>query len=432
MSIEKKIQVVKYPGNDGKQLFQTILAVRQKRDTEVTEIVQNILDEVKSNGDEAVFAFTKKFDKVTLSTSNVKISKKEVLAQAKKVKPALKTAIDLSAERIRAFHEKQCRKGFSLKTPEGTLRQLIRPLGRVGLYVPGGHTIYPSTVLMNVIPAQIAGVKEIVVVTPPRDELDPGIAYALRLLDISEIYRIGGAQGIAALAYGTETIKAVDKITGPGNSFVATAKKLVYGIVDIDSIAGPSEVAILADASVDPAWVAADLLAQAEHGTGDEVAVCITEDKQYAEAVAGQVIIAIENSPVKDTLLKLPDHALSIFVTPNRKKSLELVNSFAAEHLQIMTKTPEEDLEEVTNAAAIFLGAYTPVALGDYFIGTNHVLPTAGTARFWSPLGVESFQKRISVAKVTAKGLDFAAPYVSTFARSEQFVHHAISVECRS
>jgi histidinol dehydrogenase len=432
MSIEKKIQIVKYPGTDGKQLFQSILAVRQKRDSEVSTIAQNIIDEVRSKGDEALFAFSKKFDKFNLATTNIKISSKEITTQAGKIKPALKAAIDLSVERITAYHEKQSRKGFALKTPEGTLRQLIRPLNRVGLYVPGGHTVYPSTVLMNVIPAQIAGVKEIVVITPPRNELDPGIAYALKHLGISEVYRIGGAQGIAALAYGTATIKPVDKITGPGNSFVAAAKRLVYGIVDIDSVAGPSEVAILADESVDPSWVAADLLAQAEHGTGDEVAICITEDKKFAQGIAAQVAIAIENSPVKDTILKLPEHAISIFVTPNRKKSLELVNMFAAEHLQIMTSTPEEDLQEVTNAAAIFLGPYSPVALGDYFIGTNHVLPTAGTARFWSPLGVESFQKRISVAKVSAKGLDNAAPFVSTFARAEQFIHHALSVECRS
>lgn len=432
MSTEKKIQIAKYPGTDGKQLFQSILAVRQKRDSEVSTITQNIIDEVRQKGDEALFAFSKKFDKFTLTTSNIKISSKEIAAQARMIKPALKAAIDLSVERITAYHEKQCRKGFALKTPEGTLRQLIRPLNRVGLYVPGGHTVYPSTVLMNVIPAQIAGVKEIVVITPPRKELDPGIAYALKLLGVSEVYRSGGAQGIAALAYGTESIRPVDKITGPGNSFVAAAKRLVYGVVDIDSVAGPSEVAILADASVDPSWVAADLLAQAEHGTGDEVAICITEDKKFAQAIAAQVAIAIENSPVKDTIMKLPHHAISIFVTPNRKKSLELVNTFAAEHLQIMTSTPEEDLQEVTNAAAIFLGPYSPVALGDYFIGTNHVLPTGGTARFWSPLGVESFQKRISVAKVSAKGLDNAAPFVSTFARAEQFIHHALSVECRS
>jgi histidinol dehydrogenase len=432
MSIEKKVQIVKYPGTDGKQLFQSILTIRQKRDSEVSAIVQNIIDEVRSKGDEALFAFSKKFDKFNLTSANIKISSKEITTQAGKIKPSLKAAIDLSVERITAYHEKQCRKGFSLKTPEGTLRQLIRPLNRVGLYVPGGHTVYPSTVLMNVIPAQIAGVKEIVVITPPRNELDPGIAYALKLLGISEVYRIGGAQGIAALAYGTATINPVDKITGPGNSFVAAAKRLVYGIVDIDSVAGPSEVAILADASVDPSWVAADLLAQAEHGTGDEVAICITEDKKFADAIAAQVAIAIENSPVKNTILKLPEHALSLFVTPNRKKSIDLVNAFAAEHLQIMTSTPEEDLQEVTNAAAIFLGPYSPVALGDYFIGTNHVLPTAGTARFWSPLGVESFQKRISVAKISAKGLDNAAPFVSTFARAEQFIHHALSVECRS
>jgi histidinol dehydrogenase len=284
---------------------------------------------------------------------------------------------------------------------------------------------------MNVVPAQIAGVAEIVVVTPPRGALDPAIAFALRLLGVNEVYRIGGAQAIAALAYGTKSIKPVDKIVGPGNAYVAAAKRLVYGTVDIDSIAGPSEVAIIADASAEPTWVALDLLAQAEHGSGDEVAVCVTESRGLAQKVADATAAAIEESPAMETLRRLPKTAITIFTTASRTESIELINTIGPEHLQIMTKTARADLAKVKNAAAVFLGPYTPVALGDYFVGTNHVLPTGGAARFASPLGVESFLKRMSVAEVSKSGLRKAAPHVSVFARAEKFVHHAMSVEHR-
>jgi histidinol dehydrogenase len=432
MTGSKKIPIVRYPGETGKKLFDTITSARVQHENELTSVVSDILSHVRLNGDKALCDYSWKFDKVKLTPSTLQIPVKEIRAQAKKINSALKSAIDEAALRIEAFHRKQVRKGFTIKTAEGALGQLIRPLNRVGLYVPGGHTIYPSSVLMNVIPAQIAGVKEIVAITPPRKELDPGVAYALSLLNISEVYRVGGAQGIGALAYGTDTIRQVDKITGPGNNFVATAKKLVYGTVDIDSIAGPSEVVILADTSANPEWVALDLLAQAEHGSGDEIAMCITENMQHAHKIAAHLYEEIENSPVKELFYRLPEHALSVFVTGSRKTSISLVNAFAAEHLQIITETPQDDLEKVTNAAAVFIGSYTPVALGDYFIGTNHVLPTGGAARFASPLGVDSFQKRISVAQVKGPGLDKAAPFVSTFARAEHFVHHALSVERRT
>ena len=356
----------------------------------------------------------------------------QIDAAAARIPRDLKEAIKASAKRIEAYHRKQARSGFTMTTAEGKLSQLIVPLKRVGLYVPGGFTIYPSSVLMNAIPARVAGVPQIVAITPPRSELDPGIAFALKLLKVTEVYRIGGAQGIAALACGTKTIAAVDKIVGPGNAYVQTAKRLLYGTIDIDSVAGPSEVVILADTSARPDWVALDLLAQAEHGTGDEFAVCVTEDAAYAERVAAAVQHEISQSPVKPVIDRLPAHAIVIIVAGSRAESIAVVNGIAPEHLEIMTRTAHRDLRGITNAAAIFVGPYTPVALGDYFIGTNHVLPTGGAARFASPLGVDSFIKRISVAEATVSGLKRAAPYVSVFARSEAFIHHALSVERRT
>ena len=359
------------------------------------------------------------------------MSEKELQSRAKLAAPELRKAIEEAAKRIEVYHRKQLRQGFSIKTAEGCLTQLIRPLSRVGVYIPGGHTVYPSSVLMNVIPARVAGVKEIVAVTPPRDDLDPGVAYALQLLDVKEIYRVGGAQAIAALAYGTKTIRPVDKITGPGNAWVATAKRLVYGTVDIDSIAGPSEVAILADRSANPEWVA--LIFFHRRSMGPEMrSLSVFVSKVLASRIASALTKEITSSPVRDTFLSLSEEAISIFVTPSRKESIALINEIAPEHLQIMTKDSRKDLQKITNAAAIFLGSYTPVALGDYFVGTNHVLPTGGAARFSSPLGVDSFLKSMSVAEITPEGLASAAKHVSVFARSEKFIHHALSVERRT
>jgi histidinol dehydrogenase len=431
MSNERKIPIVKLATPSGKSFLKLINGSRQSRDEDVTVRVKDILENVRLKGDAALFQYTKEFDKIELNAKTIAVSAKDILKQAKKATPELQEAIREAALRIEAYHKKQSRSGFSLKTAEGTLSQIIQPLNRVALYIPGGKTVYPSSVLMDAIPAKVAGVKEIVAVTPPHDQLDPGIAYALQLLDIKEVYRLGGAQAIGALAYGTKSIKAVDKIVGPGNSFVSTAKRLVYGTVDIDSIAGPSEVVILADNSVNASWVALDLLAQAEHGTGDELAICITEDADFAKEIAAETLKEIEQSPVKERFLSLPEYAISIIVCKTRDESITLANEIGPEHLQIMTKSYKKDVTKITSAAAVFLGKYTPVALGDYFIGTNHVLPTGGAARFASPLGVDSFVKRISVAEVTAKGLDFSTPFVSTFARAENFVHHALSVERR-
>lgn len=432
MAKKTSIPVINYSTPAGKRYLQKIKTSRMTNNKKTTQLVEKVLENIRENGDKALFEYTEQFDKVKLTAKKMQVTRDQLDASAKLIRPELKSAIDEAAVRIKAYHQKQLRTGFDFQSKEGHLSQIFRPLSRAGVYIPGGHTIYPSSVLMDIIPAQIAGVKEIVAVTPPRDELDPGVAYALQLLEIKEIYRIGGAQAIGALAYGTKTIKPVDKIVGPGNPYVATAKKLVYGTVDIDSVAGPSEVAIIADRSVDQSWVALDLLAQGEHGSGDELAICVCEDKVLAAEIAKAVADEIETSPVKKVFQKLPEHAISIFYTESRDESIELVNDFAPEHLQIMTETCKKDLDKIYNAAAVFLGAYTPVALGDYFIGTNHVLPTGGAARYASPLGVDSFVKRISVAEVTAEGLDLAAPFVSTFARAENFIHHALSVERRS
>jgi len=426
------IPVVDVNSRAGAAVLKKISGARTKRNDDVSRAVGVIIDDIRRRGDAALFEYTERFDRVRLTPSTVRIPANILEARAKSAPPALKRSIRAAAKRIREYHNHQGLVDFKIKTADGELRQIIRPINRVGVYIPGGHTVYPSSVLMNIIPAQIAGVKEIAAVTPPRDDIDPSVAFALRYLKISEVYRIGGAQAIGALAYGTKSIDRVSKIVGPGNSYVAAAKRLVYGQVDIDSIAGPSEVVIIADRTAPPRLVALDMLAQAEHGSGDEIAVCIVESKTTAAKIAAALVKEIDRSPVKNTLLKLPSHAISIMITSSRKESIELSDMIAPEHLQIMTSTAEKDVKSVNNAAAVFLGMNTPVALGDYFIGTNHVLPTGGAARFASPLGVESFQKRISAAKASSRGIKNAGAYVPAFARAEAFVHHAMSVEART
>jgi histidinol dehydrogenase len=432
MMVKKStIPIIDYTSPSGKKYLERLLSLRRQGDETIAAKVSGVIADVRDTGDKALFAFTKQFDNVSLTAKTLRIAPAEIAVQAAKAPDALQRAIYEAAKRIHDYHKRQHGCEYSMLSAEGDLHQIVRPLNRIAVYVPGGHGVYPSSVLMNVIPAKVAGVAEIVAVTPPRSELDPGIAYALKLCKIDEVYRIGGAQAIAALAWGTKSIRPVDKIVGPGNAWVQAAKRFAYGTVDIDSIAGPSEVAIVADGSVDPSWVAFDLLAQAEHGSGDELAVCITDSEKAARNIAAATVVAIDESPVAEIFRKLPPHAITIFLTADRKSSFDIVNILAPEHLEIMTTSAQQDLKLVKNAAAVFLGPFTPVALGDYFIGTNHVLPTGGAARFSSPLGVESFLKRMSVASVSLKGLQKAAPFVSIFARAEGFVHHALSVEKR-
>jgi histidinol dehydrogenase len=425
------VATVRLDSPRGTRRINTIERMRAARDREVATAVEKVIEDVRREGDRALFHYTSKFDRTTLSARTVRIEQAQIDHAAAAAPAALKTAIREASKRIRAYHHKQRATKYSMTTAEGSLSQIVRPIDRAGVYIPGGHTVYPSTVLMNVIPARIAGVREIAAVTPPRGELAPAVAYALKHLRVTEVYRIGGAQAIAALAYGTRSVRRVDKIVGPGSAYVAAAKRAVFGAVDIDSVAGPSEVAILCDDSVDPAWVALDLLSQAEHGSGDEIAITITENQRFAEAVREATVAAMHDSPRRAVFSRLPAHAISIFVTRDRAESIDLVNRIAPEHLQIITRTARADCKRIRNAAAIFLGPYTPVALGDYAIGTNHVLPTGGGARFASPLGVESFLKRMSVARVDRRGLARIAPYVSLLARSEDFIHHALSAERR-
>jgi histidinol dehydrogenase len=426
------IPIVNLSTPQGRQLLESGRARAGARGAEALGNVEAIINAVRLRGDEALFDYTERFDGVHVSEADVRLDPSTIRAKAQQAPEPVKKAISEAAKRIRKFHEKQRVQSFTMTTGEGRLSQRVVPLGRVGVYVPGGYTLYPSSVLMNVIPARIAGVGEIAVATPARAELHPAIAFALTLLDTTEVYRMGGAQAVAAFAYGTRSVKKVDKIVGPGNLYVALAKKAVYGVVDIDSVAGPSEVIVLADGSANPEWVALDLLAQAEHGSGDETAICVTEDSRLAERVQQCLVREIERSSVKQVFDGLRPDALCICIAQNRKQSIDFINEAGPEHLEIMTKTAKKDLEKITNAGAVFLGPYSPVALGDYFIGTNHVLPTGGAARFASPLGVESFVKRMSVAEITKKGLKAAAPHVSVLARTEKFVHHALSVERRA
>jgi histidinol dehydrogenase len=426
-----KIPLVHLGTPAASRLAAGIKKARQNRNADVQRTVATIVDDVRSGGDRAICAWTLKTDKCRLTPQMLRVDPAEIVSQARLVSAPLRKTMQAAARRIKAFHRLQKRTGFTLQTAEGRLQQIVLPLARVGVYIPGGYTVYPSTVLMDVIPAQIAGVKEIVAVTPPRQGLDPAIACALDMLGITELYRIGGSQAIAALAYGTATIKPVDKIVGPGNAYVAAAKRMVYGTVDIDAVAGPSEVAIIADETADPTLIALDLLSQAEHGSGDEVAVCVTESTALAQAILTSLQHEIETSPVQAVFARLAANAITIFVAGSRNESIAFVNDLGPEHLQIMTASRRADVKKIRNAAAIFLGQWTPVALGDYCIGTNHVLPTGGAARFASPLGVESFMKRMSVAEVSRAGLARVAGHVARFARAENLVHHALSVERR-
>jgi len=426
------IPIIKLDSTEGRQVIEKIRSAARTRNAEAQSIVEKILSEVREKGDKALFDFTHQFDMVRISNKTLRLDPEYIRIKARQATPAFRRACTEAARRIRAFHQKQKPVSFAMKTKEGVLSQLVKPLSRVGLYVPGGYTMYPSTVLMNAIPAQIAGVGEIAVATPPRGELHPAIAFALDLLGLTEVYRMGGAQAIGAFAFGTQSVPKVDKIVGPGNLYVALAKKAVYGNVDIDSIAGPSEVIVLADASANPEWVALDLCAQAEHGSGDETALCVTEDSRFAKTLVRSVAAVLENSPVKNVFQKLRLDAMAVCVARTRKQSLDFINECAPEHLEIMTKTPRQDLAQVKNAGAVFLGPYSPVAMGDYFAGTNHVLPTGGAARFASGLGVESFVKRMSVAEISKSGLKQSACHVSVLARMENLVHHALSVERRA
>ncbi|MFC5700670.1 histidinol dehydrogenase [Cohnella faecalis] len=397
--------------------------------------VAEIVEAVRREGDAALLRYTAAFDKTTLTPEELRVPQEEIQAAYEKVDAQFVEALRQAAANIRSFHEKQKRSTWVDVQPDGTmLGMVLRPLRRVGLYVPGGKAAYPSSVLMNVIPAKVAGVPEIVMVTPPatggRQGIDPYILVAAAEAGVTEMYRVGGAQAVAALAYGTDSIPAVDKICGPGNIYVALAKRAVFGAVDIDSIAGPSEIVVLADDSADPGYIAADMLSQAEH---DEMAsaVLVTPSAKLADAVAAELERQLATLPRREIASKSMEQHGAIIVTQDMSEGVDVVNKLAPEHLEIMTEDPLELLGRIETAGAIFLGPYSAEAVGDYFAGPNHILPTNGTARFSSPLNVDDFLKKSSLIRYSKEALRRDAAGIALLARHEGLEGHARAVEIR-
>lgn len=411
-----------------------------KREVEYGTPEQNaralkIVEDVKAEGDAALLRYTEQFDGVKLGADNLRVTREEIEAAYGEVDEAFLTAIREAAVNIRNFHEKQKRNSWMDLSPDGTmLGQIMRPLKRVGVYVPGGKAAYPSSVLMNVIPAQVAGVPEIVMVTPPATGgtagIDPYILVAAAEAGVRELYRVGGAQAIAALAYGTASIAPVDKITGPGNIYVALAKRAVFGAVDIDSIAGPSEIVVLADDTADASYVAADLLSQAEH---DEMAsaVLVTPSAALAETVAAEVERQLATLPRADIARASIDSYGAVLLVDSIEEGISVVNQLAPEHLEVLTADPMKLLGHIENAGAIFLGPYSSEPVGDYFAGPNHIIPTNGTARFSSPVNVDDFMKKSSLIYYSKEALMANGDKIMTLARHEGLEGHARAIEKR-
>ena len=420
-----------------KESKENLLADLLKRDPnnygQYADTVQAIVDDVKARGDEALFEYTEKFDKVKVTKDTIRVTKEEIDEALKQVDPKLMEVMVKSMKNIRAFHEKQKQLSWFDTTPDGTiLGQRVTPLDSAGLYVPGGKAAYPSSVLMNIIPAEVAGVNRIVMVTPPGKDgkVNPATLAAAHIAGATEVYKVGGAQAIAALAFGTESIPKVNKIAGPGNIYVALAKKAVYGHVSIDSIAGPSEIMVLADESANAKFVAADLLSQAEH---DELAcaILVTTSMELAEEVSKLTEEFIAGLSRKEILQKSIDNYGYILVADSMDDAVDVVNEIAPEHLEIQTINPFETMTQVRNAGAIFMGEYSSEPLGDYFAGPNHVLPTNGTAKFFSPLGVDAYVKKSSIIYYSKKALKPVSGDIIQFAESEYLTAHANSIRVR-
>lgn len=395
--------------------------------------VDEILNKVKTEGDAALFAYTKEFDKTEISADTIKVTEEEIKEAYEAVDPALIDVIRKALVNIRSYHEKQRQNSwFTSETNSTMLGQKVTALERVGVYVPGGKAVYPSSVLMNIVPAKVAGVDQIVMTTPPGKDgkVNPSTLVAAKEAGADEIYKVGGAQAIGALAYGTESIPKVDKIVGPGNIFVALAKKAVYGYVSIDSIAGPSEILVLADETANPRYVAADLLSQAEH---DELAsaILITTSKELAAKVSEEVDGFVKVLSRKEIIQKSLDNYGYILVADTMQDAIDTVNEIASEHLELVTKNPFETMTKIRNAGAIFIGEYSSEPLGDYFAGPNHVLPTNGTAKFFSPLSVDDFIKKSSIISYSREALEPVYKDIVQFAECEKLTAHANSIRVR-
>jgi histidinol dehydrogenase len=401
-------------------------------DPDLMRTVSSIIDDVRDRGDDALIDYTARFDGLQMQAADLRVDEQTLNSSADKVDPRVLTALSEAIKNVRAFHEHEVEQSWEFSPADGVrLGQRITPLDRAGLYVPGGTAAYPSSVVMNVVPAQVAGVERIVVVTPPRTlSENPAVAAALRTLNIAEIYAVGGAQAIAALAFGTRTIPRVDKITGPGNKYVAAAKKLVFGVVGIDAIAGPSEVVIIADDAARPDFVAADLLAQAEHGE-DASAILITSSETLAAAVAHEVQRQIESLPRRAIAVGSLNHYGAIVVVNSIDDACDLANWLAPEHLQLVTSDDDAVAAKIRHAGAIFFGRHTPEAAGDYLAGPNHVLPTGRTARFSSALGVYDFVKRTSMLRYSSEAFSKIADSIAVLAECEGLAAHARSASIR-
>lgn len=427
------MRIVKLNAETKKDLLKNLLKRSPSNFGNYAETVQGIVDDVRDNGDAALFSYTKKFDKADITAENVKVTQEEIDYAYTQVSPELLDVIRKAKKNIWEYHEKQKQYSWFDSKPNGTLLgQKVTALASVGVYVPGGKAVYPSSVLMNVMPAKVAGVEKIVMTTPCNAE---GEVYATTLVaakeaGVDEIYKAGGAQAIAALAYGTESVPKVDKIVGPGNIFVALAKRAVYGHVSIDSIAGPSEVMVLADETANSRYVAADLLSQAEH---DEMAsaILVTTSEELAEKVSVQVDKFIDELSRKEIMRKSIDNYGYILLADNMSDAIDAVNDIASEHLEIVTANPFDVMTRVKNAGAIFIGEYSSEPLGDYFAGPNHVLPTNGTAKFFSPLSVDDFIKKSSIIYYSREALEAVHTDIEAFAKAEQLTAHANSIAVR-
>ncbi len=414
-----------------KDTIETIVARKQSETKDVSTVVGQIIARVQQQGDQALFQLIEEIDQVTLSSLTVSLEEVETAVQA--VSPELLEVMEQAKENILAFHQKQVQQGFVLTKENGVVMgQRVLPLAKVGVYVPGGTAAYPSTVLMDVLPAKIAGVKKIVMITPTdsQGKVPAAILAAASVAGVDEIYKVGGAHGVAALAYGTETIPKVDKIVGPGNIYVATAKKMVYGEVDIDMIAGPSDVLIIADASANPRWLAADLLAQAEHDILAQ-AILVTTEAALIEQVQVELDLQLKQLPRKDIAAAALESSGKLILVKDLTEALTIANQIAPEHLELAVADPFALLGQVENAGSVFLGHHTPEVLGDYFAGPNHTLPTEGTARFYSPLSVDDFIKKSSYLYYPEAAMKAAGPAVALFAETEDLIGHARSINVR-
>ena len=416
-----------------KDLLEKLLKRSANSYTEYEGRVAAIIDAVKSRGDEALFAYTEQFDKIRLTPDTVKVTEEEIREAYAQADADFLRVLRRAAGRIRAFHEKQKQTSWFDSKEDGTLLgQKVTPLSRAGVYVPGGKAFYPSSVLMNVIPAKVAGVETVMMCTPPgRDgKVNAGTLVAAREAGVDEIYKAGGAQAVAAMAFGTESIPKADKITGPGNIYVALAKKAVYGHVSIDSIAGPSEILVLADDSANPRYVAADLLSQAEH---DEMAsaILVTTSEALADKVLEEIEGFLKVLSRREIIQKSLDQYGHVLLADTMEDAIEAVNAIASEHLEIVTRDPFQIMTKIRNAGAIFLGEYSSEPLGDYFAGPNHILPTNGTAKFFSPLSVDDFVKKSSIISFSREALEELHKDIIAFAEAEELTAHANSIRVR-